>query len=333
MKKKLSAIAILLLVGIFIFWMTKDLNNISEEKPFAELDVSVYFADVNILTYFAQEKGYFRRNGLKVNLRPFGSAHQAFQDLINGNSNLATVSEFVFAAGIEDNPDVRVLGTLSHFSVVEVVARSDHGIATPNDLRGKKIGVLQNSSSEFFLSQYLSVARIPKSDVEIIHMGPREIYDSLLNGSIDAASTWEPNVNRLRSILGKKLISLNQEIRPEEAFLLVGRKGWLEENSKTVKAYMASLVDAETYFLKQPKKLKGYLKMIFGYGELYSREAVKNISPQITLSDRLVISLEEETEWAISQGIFHLESVPNFLNYLYTQPLKEVQPAAVTVVE
>lgn len=37
-----------------------------------------------------------------------------------------------------DNPDLRTLGTIATARTVELIARKDHGIDKPEDLRGKR---------------------------------------------------------------------------------------------------------------------------------------------------------------------------------------------------
>jgi hypothetical protein len=42
--------------------------------------------------------------------------------------------------------------------------------------------------------------------------------------------------------------------------------------------------------------------------------------------------MENETRWAIKEGIIDFESVPNYLDAAYLDALNEVHPQAVTII-
>jgi ABC-type nitrate/sulfonate/bicarbonate transport system substrate-binding protein len=52
------------------------------------------------------------------------------------------------------HPDLRVLATVVEFSY-RIVADKRKGILKPSDLRGKRIGVVANVTSEYFAYRYL----------------------------------------------------------------------------------------------------------------------------------------------------------------------------------
>jgi NitT/TauT family transport system substrate-binding protein len=51
----------------------------------------------------------------------------------------------------------------------------------------------------------------------------------------------------------------------------------------------------------------------------------------LTLDQSLILAMEDEARWMISNNLTTEKTVPNFLDYIYAYGLKSVKPAAVTI--
>ena len=56
-----------------------------------------------------------------------------------------------------------------------IVARNDRGIASPGDLKGKKMGVTLGTNADFFADAFLLAEGIDRKGVKIIDMKPDEM--------------------------------------------------------------------------------------------------------------------------------------------------------------
>src|SRR3989344_1857495 len=94
----------------------------------------------------------------------------------------------------------------------KAIARKDRGIKTPGDLRGKKIGTLPGTNSDYFMFVFLDSYGIKPKDIQIISMPPTEMVSALVNGDIDAFFAWEPHIFFAK----KELVNLTITFEPGE---------------------------------------------------------------------------------------------------------------------
>ena len=85
-------------------------------------------------------------------------------------------------------------------------------IATINDLKGKRISFVKDSSSEYFVYYILSIARLnSKFDVRLVPADtPDDAVRAFNEGKSDAVSAWEPQLSRAKTGGGTPLITTSQ---------------------------------------------------------------------------------------------------------------------------
>lgn len=138
----------------------------------------------------AHEKGYFEKEGLAVEITNFSTGTAASEAFQAGRGN-------TIASG--DAPALRLWGraaavgicpvaSYGHISVV--VARK--GINTAADMRGKKVGVLLGSTSDYFARRYFAAAGVDLKDVDLINLQAAEMVTGITRKDIDAFVGFEP---------------------------------------------------------------------------------------------------------------------------------------------
>jgi len=53
----------------------------------------------------------------------------------------------------------------------------------------------------------------------------------------------------------------------------------------------------------------------------------------ISLDKSLLVTLEDEARWAINNNLTEQRKVPDYLDFIYSVPLKKVKPQAVTLIQ
>jgi len=53
----------------------------------------------------------------------------------------------------------------------------------------------------------------------------------------------------------------------------------------------------------------------------------------LTLPQEMIISFEDQAIWRIENKLTDLDKVPNYLDYIYTKILKEIDPTKVTIIK
>lgn len=90
-----------------------------------------------------------------------------------------------------------------------LVARDGSGVNTIADLRGKKIGTPFASTAHYSLLAALEQNGLTPNDVQLVDLQPQAILAGWERGDIDAAYTWLPTLDDLRTT-GEDLITSRQ---------------------------------------------------------------------------------------------------------------------------
>ncbi len=282
------------------------------------------------LVYVAEDQGFFEENGLEVTLKGYGSGKACADALIDKEADISTSADFVFVSNSFEHTDLRIFGTVATKQVKELVARKDSGITAINDLVGKKIGVTKKSGAEFQLGVFLTFNGISQEDVELVDLRPPEMLGAISNGDVDAVFIWDPYLYHIKIELGENAISWHGG--EDFYFVLLTKEDWLDKNPAAAERFMKSMLEAEDYIKDNSEEAKEYAKDRFNYESEYIEYSWPKQEYVVTLSQAMLILLEDQTRWRIEQGQTDAAEVPNYLGFIYLDALEEVKPDAVTII-
>jgi len=324
-----------LLTAVLLIPCCADGDSEHPTGPPLTLTLATYKGNVSAMVYLAQRLQLFEQHGLDVTIREFEAGKLATDSLVVGPADVTTAGEFVFITNVYEHPELRIFGTVSDFRLDDLVARGDRGITTANDLKGKRIGVLEKATSEFFLGRFLTMNDISLNEVEIVYLKPSEIVEQLRNGKIDGGQTWDPNVCRIREALKHSEVTWDREHgqwKPVETFVLITTEPWLREHREAALRLIRSLVDAEDYVRANPEKTRLFITEKFGLSEKYTQHVVREIEFKVELSQALILAMEDKTRWAIQNMMIPTDRVPNYLDYIDMSILGEIRPDAISII-
>jgi NitT/TauT family transport system substrate-binding protein len=155
--------------------------------------------------FIARERGYFREQGLDVDLVPFQSGPNTIPALAAGDLETAggTISVALLNAlerGIYI-PMVADKGTSRPgFEFVQVPVRRElletATVRTIGDLRGRHVAVASlQSGAESLVAHVLARGGLTIDDVDLVPLGYGDMVVALGNGAIDAANVIEPTLS------------------------------------------------------------------------------------------------------------------------------------------
>lgn len=156
--------------------------------------------------YVAQEKGFFAKRGLKVELKKIEDSGARRAALASGrlDASVAIIDEFAVAASA--GLDARVILKLDDSMGADgIVAKRE--IQAVQDLKGKTIAFPQGLPSHYFLICVLKDAGLSIDDIEPRYMEAGEAGAAFLAGSVDAAVTWEPWLSKASASGGHVLVT------------------------------------------------------------------------------------------------------------------------------
>jgi len=299
--------------------------------PVEKITLAAYAGETGALVYVAEDQGFFEENGLEVTIKDYESGKAATNILIAGEADIATAADDVFISNALDHADLRLFGTVATAEVTELIARKDKGIMTINDLIGKKVGVTKNTGCEIALASFLLDNGLSINELELVDLRPSEIVKAILNGDIDAAVTWDPNVYNIKKELGDNAVSWGN-IQESFYFVLITKKEWLENNPTAAKRFIKAVLEAEDYVKDNSKEAKEFVKNRFDYEQDYIDYSWPKQEFAVVLDQAMLIWFESITRWRIKQGLTDATEVPNYLDYIYFDALEEVKPEAVTII-
>jgi NitT/TauT family transport system substrate-binding protein len=114
--------------------------------------------------------------------------------------------------------------------------------------------------------------------------------------------------------------------------LFIGKNDWINQNPELIKRFLKSIEQADEYMIEHPAEVKSILKNRFGYTDEYLATALPQHNFSLSLDQSLIIAMEDEARWMISNNLTSEKQVPNFLNYIYEDALKSLKPEAVNII-
>lgn len=158
---------------------SKDLKTVS-----IQIDGSAvpYYAPL----YIAQEKGYFAENGLNVEFY-YAAAADIVKNVAAGNVEFGFPNADAVVAAKAQRIPVKVVHTTYQEGLGAIIFKSDSGIKTPADLKGKKVAVTSLGSANYFqLKAALKNSGVSIEDVKVEVIGTGAILNALTSGQVDA---------------------------------------------------------------------------------------------------------------------------------------------------
>ena len=122
----------------------------------------------------AERKGFFKEEGLDVQIQDFAGGARALQALVGGSVDVVTGAYEHTIRMQAKGQDVRAVTELGRFPGITVGVKKELAgeIKSPADFKGRKIGVTAPGSSTALVAQYAMVkAGLKPSDAAIIGVG------------------------------------------------------------------------------------------------------------------------------------------------------------------
>lgn len=284
------------------------------------------------LGFFSAEVGdlavEFGHSGLE-NLRALRAGETDFA--------LMALTPLVLELLEDDSPPGRggapvILASISHsIGLNFVMARDEAGIQIPDDLAGKRIGVMRRTNAEFLLNAFLEYHGLSIDSVTLRDMPTAAVFDGLLEGRLDAGVLWEPWVTRLETEADARFHSFEVSNVYTARWLLVTRDDVVAEQFELGVAVLQAYRKAIDYMDQHPDEA---IELYASHGDLPAelvRERWDNLIYGLSLNWSLLGALQQQIEWARDAGYGVLGRQLPPLSLIEPAPLREIMPQAVNL--
>ncbi len=256
MKKILiSVIFLLAIIAAVVFWMQTNPDKKDILTPTnLPIKAARYYWPGAYWREIADKKGWFKEAGLNVELIDTNADY--YKSLADTAAGKIDTNDFYLFSLIQYNIKgaglVAVINSDISFGVDGIVTR--RGINTFDELKGKKIGVTQDSNHEYILSLVLKQNRLALSDVNMVDMPCEKTAEEFISGRVDAIVAWEPLLSKSVTEGNGKKIFDTSEMPGICPVLTVFSSKFIKERPQDVQAFINVWHRTEQFIRENPQE-------------------------------------------------------------------------------
>jgi NitT/TauT family transport system substrate-binding protein len=271
----LGAVALLLILGACS----------AKEQPPEEVAYRLkWLYNISVVgDLWADAHGNFARNGLKVAVKAGGPEKDAIKELEIGHAQFGVASADQVIRAVSKGSPIVVLAQLFQINPLHWIYRPDRTpLRTPQDLKGKTIGITYGGNDETIMRALLAKYGIKEDEVKLFSV--RYDYTPFYQGEVDL---WPLYRNAQAPIIGEKLLKAGEKfdlMSPAKlginfvANSVVTTQKMLDERPETVKRFMKALLEAWREALN-PANADNAIEMILKYDPETPEEIVRKQLP------------------------------------------------------
>lgn len=235
---------VLLALGLLVFGPSNPAS--AQQKISIFTGVSAVFSPV----FIADIKGFFKDEKLDVNVKSFTSGADATEGFRSGGAQFLIASDVPLLYQLAGG-DAVMLAQFSLNTGMLVMMGKDT-VANVAEMKGKKIGLVRRSGSEYMLHMYLQTGGLTLKDVEMVHLAPADQIPAIARGDVFALSTWKPfHLKVLGVAKDTKILTENLPVGyPLYSGILIRRAVMTPENNDAIVGVLRAIAKAADWMTK-----------------------------------------------------------------------------------
>jgi len=238
--------------------------------------------------WLMKEMNTYAKEGLAPTFTRFNTGIEGFSALVGGSIDVFSTG------GVTHNFPARGQGVVVLPNTVEyggqIFGRSDAGINSLADLKGKKIATTLGTTGQIFLHTALkSVGLDSTKDVELISQTMPAAVTSYVTGSLPALSTWVPFNLRAREVKGSKLLADSRTFASKGAGFVIcaysANRKTLESNPDLIRRLIAAWGPANEMLISKKEESAQILQSKYYQGEMDLKDMQANFGAMELLTN------------------------------------------------
>jgi NitT/TauT family transport system substrate-binding protein len=282
--------------------------------------ITVGYQEISLYqhVFIAQEKGYFKEEGLNVNLRSFASANQMMEAFLSNQIDVLGLTNTQVALTVEGKQSGQL--KFINFLVWKegafpdyIVKRKDALIKAPKDLEGKTVGLHPGSAVRAFSQAVFEHYKLDVSKIRTIELRPEIMQSTMIAGNVDAVYCMDPVATTLflSGLTDTLIANPMQYIFPAPTPIsgtAISKK--LAQDNSEVAEKLIRAIDRAIEYTRQP----GVEEEVAGYIAKYTpirKEQTLLMNPSVYWKNN---EMEPERIQALAKKFFELGIVERKIN-------------------
>lgn len=288
----------------------------------------------------AQDNGYFRDEGLNVDVKFFPTGVAQKEPLVSGQIAVGIASVQVWMTMRAAGAPISVLARSTDVSQANQMIASNK-IKQPKDLEGKKIGYLKGTSVDAFYRRFCEEYGVDTRKIEALNMSEPEMVASLVQGHVDAifiTGTLGPTAVKKGTDVGAHLMHTTQTSwltgKPVSKpllrinILLMANEEFARKNPNTMAAFLRAVARANDDIHKNPDQAAGVVAKRTNIPVQDVREAFDLADYRLDLTPELLQDMQSDQRFLTAVG--SIRGDVDIKAGIDDAPLKAIRPQSVT---
>ena len=284
------------------------------------------------LIYIAENRGFFADQGLEVAIKDYETGAASLNGLLGGEINIAVPAEYALVGKALQKEKARAVASIAKAQYFYLVGRKDRGIQKIDDLRGKKIGVVRKTIAEFYLGRFLELSGLDARQVSPVNIDIAKSRDLIMGADIDAIISRPPHISPIEKSLGANAVTWPAQSDQALYAIMVGGENWIKKHPEIIKRLLNSLLQAEKYLIRNPAEAKSIVQKRLNFDDSYMTAVWSRNQFALSLEQSLIIAMEDQARWMIKNNLTTETVIPDFLDCVYIDGLREVKSEAVNII-
>jgi len=280
-------IATILLVGYFVFWQKPMTQQGMQKVTIAEFGEVFLYAPL----YVADAKGFFKEQGLEVNIVPTGGDDKTFAALLSGDAQFGVADPtFTAISGEKGQPGKVVASIVSGVPFWGVAKNAGiPQISQPSQLNGYSVATFPAPSTAYTLQKKMFQTGGLQPNIKETAFG--SLLAALNAGSVDIALELEPNVS-MAVKSGSKIVYGLPSYYPDFALTgLTVLPDYMDKNPETVQKAVNAIQRAVDYIRSNPSGAADIMvKRFTDVDKSVAESAIKNMIASNVYSQNVTVS-------------------------------------------
>ena len=235
-----------------------------------KMRVGIGLIEVHAQGYYAQDRGFFRRNGLDVELRQLQLGAVVAEGVASGELEAGQSNLFSILAGYQHGIPFIMIAPSSTIDINDpphdaLVVLKDSPIKTVKDLAGQVVGVFSvGGAQQMFVSALVDKGGGDVGALKFLPVPPASMIAALEQGRVAAIDLSEPDLG----LNGERVRSLGSTLTAVTSHGLEGawftNNTWLAKNKDAARRFADAIVQAGQWSMQNPEAaaeiLRKYIK-------------------------------------------------------------------------